>query len=273
MLITRCMEICDEIGLDGGLVADIRSGHWLSFSCGAVWVRCGTADMVAVAEREVDAAAALGPLAAAPRSDVLRTRDGGCAVIWERLQSVRAPAWADVAALAARAREATHSRPFDVAATAVEWIGRGVFHRVVSAAEAAALTEMALCAESALASAAVGAIHGDAHLGNLVITCEGARYVDLETSCQGPIVYDLAPMEVERRRFGADPQQVCDALELWQATTGDSAVALPDAAALYEVWAASWCVNHATTHHASFMEARLRVRSLTLGEMSRWTRQ
>jgi aminoglycoside phosphotransferase (APT) family kinase protein len=45
-------------------------------------------------------------------------------------------------------------------------------------------------------------LHGDAHLGNVVVGPEGPRLCDLEAAGVGPLAWDLTPMMVAARRFG-----------------------------------------------------------------------
>ncbi len=47
-----------------------------------------------------------------------------------------------------------------------------------------------------------GAVHGDAHRGNLLLTSEGPVLLDLDEVCVAPREWDLAPTLVTCRRFG-----------------------------------------------------------------------
>jgi Ser/Thr protein kinase RdoA (MazF antagonist) len=47
-----------------------------------------------------------------------------------------------------------------------------------------------------------GAVHGDAHRGNLLLTTEGPVLLDLDEVCVAPREWDLTPTLVARRRFG-----------------------------------------------------------------------
>jgi hypothetical protein len=49
-------------------------------------------------------------------------------------------------------------------------------------------------------------LHGEPHPGNVLNTADGARFIDLETCCRGPVEFDLAhvPEDVSDRYAGAD---------------------------------------------------------------------
>ena len=66
-------------------------------------------------------------------------------------------------------------------------------------------------------------LHGEPHEGNVLATESGARFVDLETFCRGPVEFDLAhaPDDVADHYPGFDPDllQDCRALVLAIVTT------------------------------------------------------
>ena len=45
-------------------------------------------------------------------------------------------------------------------------------------------------------------IHGDAHFGNVLVTADGPRWIDLENVCNGPVEYDLACLAWRARVHG-----------------------------------------------------------------------
>jgi hypothetical protein len=53
-------------------------------------------------------------------------------------------------------------------------------------------------------------LHGEPHPGNLLITAQGPRFIDLETCCRGPVEFDIAhaPVEVAEHYPGADQDLV-----------------------------------------------------------------
>ena len=53
-------------------------------------------------------------------------------------------------------------------------------------------------------------LHGDAHVGNLVMLEGSPRLIDLDDLCRGPREFDLAPSLVSYQRFHRDDQR-------WQA--------------------------------------------------------
>ena len=73
-------------------------------------------------------------------------------------------------------------------------------------------------------------LHGEPHPGNVLGTADGARFIDLETCCRGPIEFDLAhvPRAVSRRYPGVDLTLLDDARQLvlamvaaWRWEAGD----------------------------------------------------
>jgi len=55
-------------------------------------------------------------------------------------------------------------------------------------------------------------LHGEPHVGNLLNTAHGMRFIDLETCCYGPVEFDIAhtPIEVGRHYTSADRLQLRD---------------------------------------------------------------
>lgn len=92
-------------------------------------------------------------------------------------------------------------------------------------------------------------LHGEPHPGNVLRTSRGPLFVDLETSCRGPVEFDIAhaaiegtgpPMEVAAAYPGADESLVRDCWTLmlamivaWRCEPGDD---LPDGAARAQGW-------------------------------------
>lgn len=92
-------------------------------------------------------------------------------------------------------------------------------------------------------------LHGEPHPGNLLRTSHGVLFIDLETSCHGPVEFDIAhaaiegagpPMDVAAAYPGADETLVreCWTLMLamivaWRCEPGDD---LPDGAARAQGW-------------------------------------
>jgi hypothetical protein len=92
-------------------------------------------------------------------------------------------------------------------------------------------------------------LHGEPHPGNVLRGTEGLLFVDLETSCRGPVEFDIAhatihpsspPMEVAERYPGADRSLVreCWILMLamvtaWRCEPGDD---LPNGRAMATEW-------------------------------------
>ena len=55
-------------------------------------------------------------------------------------------------------------------------------------------------------------LHGEPHPGNVLNTCDGLRFIDLETCCRGPVEFDLAhvPEDVSERYPGVDQDLLRD---------------------------------------------------------------
>jgi Ser/Thr protein kinase RdoA (MazF antagonist) len=81
------------------------------------------------------------------------------------------------------------------------------------------------------------ALHGDAHLGNVVVTDQGPRWVDWEESWRGPTAWDLACIEHQRRTFGQLTSEIERALAAYGPYDEDAVDAWLPAVAL---WAAAW---------------------------------
>ncbi|MEH3075948.1 MAG: aminoglycoside phosphotransferase family protein [Quadrisphaera sp.] len=85
-------------------------------------------------------------------------------------------------------------------------------------------------------------LHGEPHPGNALATPGGAVFIDWETSCRGPVEFDLAhaPAGVEEVYPGADPDLLasCRRLALAVATAWryDVEDRLPDGLALGAAW-------------------------------------
>ena len=87
-------------------------------------------------------------------------------------------------------------------------------------------------------------LHGEPHPGNLLTTARGLLFIDLETSCRGPVEFDLAhaPDEVAEHYPGADHDllRLCRILVLAMITTWrwDRDDQLPDGHRLGAEWLA-----------------------------------
>jgi Ser/Thr protein kinase RdoA (MazF antagonist) len=89
----------------------------------------------------------------------------------------------------------------------------------------------------ALPDLPVQAVHGDAHLGNVAMTSDGLRWLDWEESWRGPVGWDLACLEHQRRTFGQLTGEIGSALESYGPYDADAVEAWLPVVAL---WAASW---------------------------------
>jgi Ser/Thr protein kinase RdoA (MazF antagonist) len=83
------------------------------------------------------------------------------------------------------------------------------------------------------------AIHGDAHLHNCIGTADGPLWHDFETSCRGPVEYDLAALMQEQRIHGGDHRSAVALAAYGEYDAELLEAALP----VYSAWiAASWLV-------------------------------
>jgi hypothetical protein len=94
-----------------------------------------------------------------------------------------------------------------------------------------------LCERLELPDQRVQALHGDAHMGNVVVTDAGACWVDWEESWRGPIAWDLACLEHQRRTFGQLLDEIGAALVAYGPHDVDAVEAWLPVVAL---WAAAW---------------------------------
>lgn len=101
--------------------------------------------------------------------------------------------------------------------------------RLADAAESERPREVALLRRHAdalqLPELPVQPLHGDAHLGNVLATTSGLRWVDWEESWRGPIAWDLACFEHRRRVFGELEEEIGTALSGYGAYDADAVAA------------------------------------------------
>jgi Ser/Thr protein kinase RdoA (MazF antagonist) len=88
-----------------------------------------------------------------------------------------------------------------------------------------------------LPDAPVQALHGDAHLGNVVAAADGIRWIDWEESWRGPLAWDLASLDHQAVTFGQLEDQTRRAFAAYGPYDADAVRAWLPAIAL---WAASW---------------------------------
>ena len=84
---------------------------------------------------------------------------------------------------------------------------------------------------------AVQAVHGDAHLGNVLVVPRGQIWIDWEESWRGPIAWDLACLDHRRRVFGDLGAEIDAAFRAYGPVDGDAIDAWAPVVAL---WAMAW---------------------------------
>jgi Ser/Thr protein kinase RdoA (MazF antagonist) len=86
-------------------------------------------------------------------------------------------------------------------------------------------------------AAAAQALHGDAHLGNVLATASGPVWIDWEESWRGPLAWDHASLDHRRRVFG----ELADEIDAAFAAYGPvDAEAIDAWAPVVALWALAW---------------------------------
>ena len=86
-------------------------------------------------------------------------------------------------------------------------------------------------------TADVQALHGDAHLGNVLATATGAVWIDWEESWRGPLAWDHACLDHRRRVFGELGDEINAAFAAYGPVDDDAIDAWAPVVAL---WALAW---------------------------------
>jgi hypothetical protein len=187
--------------------------------------------------RELDVArhAANAGAPVVPPSDLLdpgpHIHDGHTLAFWTYVEEHREPD----AAAAGEGLRAIHEALADYAgALPALHEMESLLDELPPSADAELLREL-----TSVALPAGQALHGDAHLHNCMGTAAGPRWHDLETSCRGPVEYDLAAL-VHRLRIHAGDDRPAVALAGYGEYDADL---LEAALPVYAAWiAASWLV-------------------------------
>lgn len=83
----------------------------------------------------------------------------------------------------------------------------------------------------------VQALHGDAHLGNVVLTPAGVSWLDWEESWRGPVAWDLASLEHRRATFG---ERTAETEQAFAGYGPFDAAAVEAWLPVVALWAAAW---------------------------------
>ncbi|HEX4306770.1 MAG TPA: aminoglycoside phosphotransferase family protein [Solirubrobacterales bacterium] len=148
------------------------------------------------------------------------TEDGISLSFWEYVKEVDGPLDAGAAGRALRAcHEALVEFPGDLEplATLTEaerWLAELHEEGRIATAVAARLEDEAAAVRERIAmlDEPLQAVHGDAHLDNVIQTAAGPLWNDWEDTCLGPRALDLGCMEAAASVFGDDPGPVAAAL-------------------------------------------------------------
>ncbi len=107
-------------------------------------------------------------------------------------------------------------------------------------------------------------IHGDAHLGNLILTAHGGILCDFEQVCLGPPLWDAIPAIISARRFGASPKETTDFVgELELPASPDHVLEL--LVQLRELTMVTWLGQLVEGNKAAATEYQHRVHTLRAG--------
>ncbi len=106
-----------------------------------------------------------------------------------------------------------------------------------------------------------GAVHGDAHRGNLLLTSEGPVLLDLDEVCVAPREWDLAPTLVTRRRFGL-PRKDWDSFATGYGYDLAQSTAAAPLVGLRELAMTTWLLQQAGASRQIDDELERRVASL-----------
>jgi hypothetical protein len=112
-------------------------------------------------------------------------------------------------------------------------------------------------------------VHGDLHLGNVVVAAEGPLLTDLELAGWGASSFDTSAAVVAVDRYGAP----AGGLERYLAASGADPRPWPGFAtfvAVTELWVTAWAVSVAHRHPDWAAEARTRVATLRDGLNATW---
>ena len=171
-----------------------------------------------------DFLAAAGLPVVAPASTVPagpHVRDGLALSFWQRVEELDAPLDARAAGRGLRAchealedfrGELPHLAPVPEALRVVEQLAAT---GGVGEEDAAGLRELGegLRARVEALEGPLQAVHGDAHLGNALMTADGVRWTDWEDTFRGPVGWDLACLRASAPPFGGrDPARIAAAL-------------------------------------------------------------
>jgi Phosphotransferase enzyme family len=208
-------------------------------------------------EREVAVAGHLarcGAPVVGPAPDVdpgPHQHDGVPVTLWELAEAVPGPVDATVAGRGLReCHEALAGFDGDLPEHAMFREARAIIARLAAdgaiAADDAALlgrTGRRLAARLDALDVPVQALHGDAHLRNVIQTARGPLWNDFEDTFRGPRAWDVACLDAWSRVFGNDPEPVAAALAGYGSLGDPDLLELMIATRAYV--GAAWTVLHA----------------------------
>lgn len=187
------------------VVARVPTSTIAEFRPGTTWLEREVAVARHLARRSAPVVAPSAEIDPGPH-----VHDGMPVTFWAYAEPAPGPPDARAAGAALRAcHDALADFPGDLPDHAIFHEARAVLARLagggaLAAEDAALATQIGdrLAARIAALDVPLQALHGDAHLGNVIQTRDGPLWNDLEDTHRGPRAWDLACLEAHARVFG-----------------------------------------------------------------------